>query len=66
MLLDARICIRMPSPTSHALQALDRSIFGALKKLVRKILARYEIEHQRLQSNKQGKTLRHLRASPML
>ena len=38
----------MPSPTSHALQALDRSIFGALKKLVRKILARYYIEHQRL------------------
>ena len=36
----------MPSHTSHALQALDRSIFGALKKLVKKILARYQIEHQ--------------------
>ena len=42
----------MPSHTSHALQALDRSIFGALKKLVRKILARYQVEHQRLDLSK--------------
>jgi protein required for attachment to host cells len=53
ILWDARIyCVGMPSHTSHALQALDRSIFGALKKLVKKILARYQIEHQRLDLSK--------------